>query len=666
MKKLACCISLAFISIIGYAQSQQDIDSMLNRYKIYLLLTDTSLTHFENIHPVNEEGMWSDINYKNNQPGYWQVADHLRRIRSLAMAWSKENSPAYHSEKIKRSISLALDHWNSNRYKSKNWWFNEIGIPQIMRDIIVLMRDSLSRQQLTQSLEVLAQYKLAGTGANLVWSADLGLHYGALTHNFALMQQCRDTILSVIKITTKEGVQPDYSFHQHGSRLQMYHYGGAFLLDNVRLAWELRGLWLAFPPAKIQVLTDFALKGWQWMARGINTVPGTIDRAASRLHALHSADIRNIIPLLYQLQPDSINAFKNMLAVQEGKAWLQGYRYFPYSDFTAYQQKDFSFFLKTNSIRTLLTESINEENLKGDLLNSGDGYFISNGNEYYDLMPFWDWEKLPGITNFSGDIKNKIQRQKFVGNVSDNNCGLAVMDYSLKKDDQTLKAKKFWASYKDITVALIAGIKTKNLTKSAFTVLDQCRWQGDVTLNRVGNILQEGLHNYDHIDWVYQNQFVYIPLEKDSIEIQLKNKTASWSEINKSESSEIVKDKIFMPLIIHSPANTASGYVVAFASTPQQAEVIAKNPSWKILRNDSICQAVWFDKKTVMAAFYKAAKTRLSTFFISVNKPCLILVSDGGIYASDPSHTGGAFSITINKRIFSVALPPDGTTLKIR
>lgn len=666
MKKLACCISLVLISIIGYSQSQQDVDSILNRYKIYLLLTDTSLMHFENIPPVNEEGMWSDINYKNNQTGRWQVADHLRRTRSLAIAWSKENSPAYHSEKIRRTISLALDHWNNNRYKSKNWWFNEIGIPQIMRDIIVLMKDSLSKQQLTRSLEVLAQYKLAGTGANLVWSADLGLHYGALTRNIALMQQCRDTILSVIKITTEEGVQPDYSFHQHGSRLQMYHYGGAFLLDNVRLAWELRGLWLAFPPQKIQVLTDFALKGWQWMARGINTVPGTIDRAASRLHALHSADIRNIIPLFYQLQPDSINAFKNMLAFQEGKTLLRGYRYFPYSDFTAYQKKDFSFFLKTNSTRTLLTESINEENLKGDLLNSGDGYFISNGNEYYDLMPFWDWQKLPGITNFNGDIKNKIRQENFVGNVSDGNSGVAVMDYSLEKNDQSLKAKKFWASYKNITVALIAGIKTKNLTKSAFTVLDQCRWQGDVTLNKVGNIVQEGVHNYDHIDWVHQNQFVYIPLGKDSIEIQLKNKTTSWSEINKSESSEIVKDKIFMPLIIHSPAKTASGYVVAFACTPQQAEVIARNPSWKILRNDSNCQAVAFDKKTIMAAFYKAEKTRLSNFFISADKPCLILVSEGGIYASDPNHAGGTFSITINKRTFSVTLPPDGTTLKIR
>jgi hypothetical protein len=121
-----------------------------------------------------------------------------------------------------------------------------------------------------------------------------------------------------------------------------------------------------------------------------------------------------------------------------------------------------------------------------------------------------------------------------------------------------------------------------------------------------------------------------------------------------------------MPLIIHSPANTASGYVVAFASTPQQAEVIANNPSWKILRNDSNCQAVAFDKKTVMAAFYKAEKTRLSNLFISVNKPCLMLVSESGIYISDPSHTGGAFSITINKNVYSVTLPTDGTTLKIR
>jgi chondroitin AC lyase len=667
MRKLAYCIGLLLLSATGYPQTRPDVDTILNRYKTFLFLTDTSLSNFRNIPPVNDKGMWDDINYKDNQPGQWQAADHLRRIRSLAMAWSKENSPVYHSGKVKKAISLALGHWNQYRYKKRNWWFNEIGIPQIMRDIIVLMKDSLSKEQLGQSLDVLEQYKLAGTGANLVWSADLGLHYGALTNNIPLMQQCRDTILTIIKITTQEGVQPDYSFHQHGRRLQMYHYGGAFLLDDVRLAWQLRGSWLAFPPVKIQVLTDFVLNGWQWMARGINTVPGTIDRAASRLHALHSADIRKIIPLLYQLQPDSSHAFKNMLAVQDGKTSLKGYRYFPFSDFTAFQQPHFSFFLKTNSTRTLLTESINEENLKGDLLNSGDSYFISNGNEYYDLMPFWDWKKLPGITNFSGDSKNKIQQQNFVGNVSDSSSGLAVMDYSLKKNDQSLKAKKFWASYKNITVALIAGIKTANLRQPPFTVLDQCRWQSNVTLNRAGNILPEGIHKFDHIDWVYQNNFVYIPLSKDSIEIQIQNRTGRWSDINKSESTEIVTDKVFMPLLIHSQDNKASGYVVAYASTPEQAESIAKNPSWKILRNDSVCQAVSFDRKTVMAAFYEAGKSKLSSnLSISVDKPCLILITESAVYISDPGHTGGLFSLKINKSNFFVCLPSDGTTLKIR
>ncbi|HEY9363163.1 MAG TPA: polysaccharide lyase family 8 super-sandwich domain-containing protein, partial [Chitinophagaceae bacterium] len=498
-------------------------------------------------------------------------------------------------------------------------------------------------------------------------SADLGLHYGALTNNIALMQQCRDTILSVIKITTEEGVQPDYSFHQHGKRLQMYHYGGAFLLDDVRLAWQLRNLWLAFPPKKIQVLTDFVLNGWQWMARGINTVPGTIDRAASRTHALHSADIRNIIPLLYQVQPDSIHAFKNMLAVQQGKKSLQGYRYFPYSDFTAFHQPNFSFFLKTNSIRTLLTESINAENLDGDLLNSGDSYFISNGNEYYDLVPFWDWEKLPGITNFSGDKKNKIQRQSFVGNVSDSNSGLAVMNYSLKKNDQSLTAKKFWASYKNITVALIAGIETTNLQQPAFTVLDQSRWQGDVTVNKMGNVLKEGTHGFNHISWVHHSNFVYIPIAKDSIEIQLLNKTGSWSKINKSESAKIISDKIFMPSIVHSTDADASGYVVAYAPTAQQAQKIAANPSWKVLRNDSICQTVVFDKGPVMAAFYQAEKIKFSSSVsISVSKPCLILINGKNVYISDPSHSGGEFSGKINNRKFSVCLPADGSSVLIK
>ena len=665
-KKLAWCVGFILISIAGYSQDKQQIDTFLNRYREFLLLTNTNEESVKNIPPLNKEGRWNDINYNDNQPGAWQVGDHLLRARSLAIEWSLQKSFLYHSDSVKETISRALDHWISHRYKSKNWWHNEIGIPQIARDIIVLMRGSLAPKQVKQFLGILAQYKVAGTGANLVWSADLGLHYGALTNNVALMKQCRDTILSVIKISSDEGVQPDYSFHQHGRRLQMYHYGAAFLLDNMRLAWQLRGLSIAFPASKIHVLTDFVLQGWQWMARGINTVPGTIDRAASRRNALHSADIRKIIPFFYEVQPDSINAFKNLLAVQQGKKNLKGYRYFPWSDFTSYQHQKFSFFLKTNSTRTLLTESINEENLKGDLLNSGDAYFISNGKEYFNMMPFWDWNKLPGITNFTGSNKNKIQQQTFVGNVSDNINGLAVMDYSLKKDDQSLTAKKIWASYKNVVVALVADIKTRNLVQPAFTVLDQCRWQGNITVNKPGNILPEGTNAFRSIKWVHHMNFVYVPLYNDSIQVIAKNVTGRWSDINHSEPNKLLNDKVFMPVIVHGVNVHATGYAVAYAATSKQAKEIAEKPIWEILRNDSICQAVSFENSTIMAAVYRAGKIIFSPAkIISVDRPCLLLIEKEKIFISDPAHKGGQFSGVINNHQFSVSLPDDGTTILI-
>ena len=665
-RKLLGCIGLLFIVMNGFAQSAQETNVLLNRYKDFLFLTDTSFGSLNNIPPVDKAGRWNDIDYSNNEVGTWGVATHLRRVKTLAFGWAAKNTPGYHSIVVKNNISLALNDWFSHRYKSKNWWHNEIGVPQLMRDIIILMKDSLDREQLDQCLQILGQYKLNGTGANLVWSADLGLHYGALTNNPALMKQCRDTILSVIKVTTEEGVQPDYSFHQHGKRLQMYHYGGAFLLDDIRIAWQLRGLSLAFPPQKVQLLTDFLLNGWQWMTRGINTVPGTIDRAASRRNALHSSDIRKIIPLFYDLQPGSINALKKLYATQQGSYTLQGYHYFPYADFTAYQQPAFSFFLKTNSKRTLLTESINNENLKGALLNSGDAYFIMNGNEYFNLMPVWDWDRLPGITNFISDKKDKIKQQAFVGNVSDKKSGLAVMDYYLHKNEQSLKAKKFWASHNNITVALIAGLQTDSLHQPAFTVLDQCRLQGSVTLNKPGNFLSRGVHSFKNIYWVYHNKLVYIPIEKDSIDLSIKNVTGRWSDINKSESDEVINEKVFMPSIIHDKAKSTSGYVVAYAATAQQAQKIAAQPVWKVLRNDADCQAIVFSDGTSMASFYKEGSFTLSrALHFNLSKPCLVLLKQNKIYISDPMHTGGTIWGVFNKKYFTVLLPADGTSVSV-
>jgi len=337
---------------------------------------------------------------------------------------------------------------------------------------------------------------------------------------------------------------------------------------------------------------------------------------------------------------------------------LVGYRYFPYSDFTTYQQPTFSFFQKANSPRTLLTESINEENLKGNLLNSGDSYFIIDGSEYFYLLPFWDWNRLPGTTNFI-EGKSQIVSRSFVGNVSDGTCGLSVMDYELKQDKDSLKAKKFWASWKNITVALIAGLEPS----SAITTMEQNRWQGNVVVDRLSNSLQEGVHLYKKVNWIYHHQLVYIPLMNDSVRVELKTINASWHDINHAESPTILTDKIFQPSLIHHSAS--AGYVVAYAASPEEATKIASHPSWKILRNDTLCQAIQFSDGTLMAAFYHKGKITLRhDLSISVSRRCLMLLTGDKILISDPAHEGGAISVSVNKGSHQYALPADGTTIE--
>lgn len=647
--------------------AQSNPDTVLHRYQEYLFKT-TSLSNIEKLtRSLNENGEWPDINYADTQRGNWQLLEHLKRLRNLSIAWANPRSTYYNNPELWKSINAALDNWLENRYQNKNWWHNQIGVPQNMRDIIILIRTHLSPEKLKQALQIMDQLKVAGTGANLIWSADLGLHYGALTRDTALMNKCSQLIISEIKITTGDGIQPDYSFHQHGTRLQMFQYGASFLQTNIRLAWELRKTSWAFPPSKLNILANLILKGWQWMARGINTVPGTMDRSVSREGALHSADLRTQIPFLCDLIPSKKSAWLALADRQNGKGnALKGFRYYPYSDFAAYQTPYFSFFLKTISNRTLATESINSENLKGKLLNSGDAYLVRDGEEYFNIMPVWDWNFLPGVTSFNG--AEKIDRKPFSGGVSDGKSGLIAMDYRMiGKENAALSAHKCWMSYHHVTVCLIADLKAGNISGNVYTALDQCRLRGKVILNSPDNVVQDSDHLYQNVHWIYhQSGFTYLPLNEASVHLQLKTATGSWSAINASQSPAMHTEKVFLPVMIHSHQQPSTGYVLAYCPSAAQAAALYAHPTWKILRNDDACQAVAFKNGPIMAAFFSADSLKLpNQVILTTDQPCLIHLLKNTLYISNPLHTSITVTLHINHKLFRAKLPDDGSSYSI-
>lgn len=644
--------SLLLLLLISYFTSVAQTDTVLNRYRQYLYAQPRP-----DIKPLiaqyDTDRQWPDIEYENKEPAGWKVLEHLKRLRELSLAWSDPASPYYHDTTCYRIIHNALGHWLKKRYQSGNWWHNKIGVPQFMRDIIILLQGSLDQEEQALALEVMAQNDEASwrksTGANLVWCADLAFHYGAFTGDSALMNRSMEMIRKEVQVSTREGVQPDFSFHQHQQRLQTYHYGRAFLQDNVRLAWETRGTPWAYPPEKLSILTSFILQGWQWMARGIYTVPGTLDRSVSRPNTLTGADIRPLIPYLCELDPANKSVYLDVATRQDGTGKsLEGFRYYPRSDFSVYHHPRFSFFLKTISDRTLPAESINKENLKGHLLHSGDGYFILNGQEYTNLMPVWNWEHLPGVTAFPG--ARSISRESFAGSVTDGHSGLTVMDYHLGD----VAAKKFWACYDNMMVCLIAEIQG---TDSMYTTLDQCRLQGDVWINTQQKPLQQGDHHLQNIRWIYHNKLAYMPLELSTVNLRMREQEGSWQSINASGSPAIVKEKVFMPVL-----QKTQGYAVAYCDNLRQARKLADKKRWKVLKNTPECQALQWEDGTVMAAFYEAG----SVGGLAVDGACLVLMKGDVVCVSNPLHEEGDVTISIFDKRKTLSLPGDGTSVMIQ
>jgi Polysaccharide lyase family 8, C-terminal beta-sandwich domain./Polysaccharide lyase family 8, super-sandwich domain./Polysaccharide lyase family 8, N terminal alpha-helical domain. len=637
-------------------------DTLLSRYRQYLFRTANPGEQTVNKwkHELNAAGQWPDINYADTDPGGWKLRSHLERLKEMAWGWANPASPHYHNQLLWEKINAALDHWLAHRYQSSNWWQNEIGVPRWMRDIIILLRNDLTPQRLKQSMEVLSQMVVHDdyVAGNLIWGADLGLHYGALTGNDTLIHHCRNLVLNEIKIGRGEGIQPDYSFQQHGRRLQMYQYGKAYLCEAMRMAWQCRETALAFPQEKLNILTDFVTNGWQWMARGIHTVPGTMDRSASRKGELQSADLRALLPFIIELQPGRAAELQTMLNVQNGQGALSGFRYYPYSDFAVWHRPHFSFFLKTISARTHATESINRENLKGKLFNSGDAYLIRNGCEYFNLLPVWDWTALPGLTTWK--VAHQANRNDFTGSVSDSLDGFTAMDYSLKDQTgkSTLAARKLWACHGDVVVCLVSSPKTTNITGPVYTALDQCRWQGAVTVNKKGRLKKAGEYTLNGVKWLHHAGFAYIPLQPASLQLHMKVVEGSWTNINAGETTIPLKDSVFMPVLLHEDSKPMA-YVLAYSETPQQAATIAARPNWKIIRNDDSAQAVLFSDGTLMAAFYKAGKVQ----DVQVDQPCLVMLKKGKMILSDPTHKGITVTIHHNNSTTILPLPKDGFSI---
>jgi chondroitin AC lyase len=560
----------------------------------------------------------------------------------MVIAYHSPNSPDHQSIEMLRGITNGLAYWFDRKPVSTNWWFNEIGQQLALEKILLLMKGDVPDSLIQAGTAYLyapeqATLEPAPTGENLVWFAGEELVRGVLRNSDEDIANAGRSMESVLVVTAAEGIQPDYSFHQHGPQLYVGGYGLGALQDTVTYATLLDGTRFAFSADKIDIASNYLLQGVRLMIRGKMLDYGAIGREISRPEGGQEAlRLISVCEMLAKLRPDKSAEYVSLERHIHGTGasyGFLGHKHFWNSDFTVHEREGYYASVKMTSIRTHGTESLNGENLKGFWLPFGVTLIARKGNEYAGIFPVWDWAHLPGTTSPDdvpplGSYVN--QNNRFVGGVSDGMYGASAMRLDIE-GSQSIHAHKSWFFFDDEFVALGSGISSMEPV-DVTTTLNQCLLYGEVTVDN--SQVPIGVHTFSNISWVLHDGVGYLFPAKTNIRLKNEYQNGSWSSINELQSKQPITNNVFTLWLDHGvrPKDASYEYIVVPDTDSAKLEAYVKESPVRILANTVNTQAVINDKLGIAEiVFYAPGRLLVKTGLeVNVDQPCMVMLEEKG------------------------------------
>ncbi|WP_455592956.1 polysaccharide lyase family 8 super-sandwich domain-containing protein [Bacteroides sp.] len=575
-------------------------------------VSDQNVIELHQLYPIGEkeihllvesqqtDGSWNDINYADTKRSGWEPKQHAERILKLAKYYYKTKDKA-----VSETIHKAMNFWFTSQLVCKNWWYNQIGIPRTLGPAFLLFEQEMSTEEKQAAIRVMEHSKLGMTGQNKVWLAGNVLLQGLLQNDMEAIRKSRDVICSEIILGQEEGIQPDWSFHQHGPQQQFGNYGLSFIANMGFYSGLFAGTSLAFNAQQQDVLVSLLLKGYQWIVwKGYWDVNG-LNR-----QLFHNADIHK--PLILLLAANSllknstreqailINAFiDSNYQYPEKENAFTGNKFFCNSDLTIHRTPQWMASLRMASNRVIGTELINEDNLKGYYMADGALYTYIRGDEYHNIFPFWDWRKIPGITTYDKNdpipAKNDLSsrnRTSMVGGTSYKDTGITAMQ--LNRDG--LNAYKTWIFTKDFIVCMGSGIHSDSIAP-LLTSIDQRFSKGSVWSNRQGRYFHDNTG--------------YIVLQADSCVAGIEKRSGQWHDFMGMYKPRMLENEIFSIYLKHPTQKTSSYlYLILPASTISQTDAFDIS-TVRTQQNDEVAQVTIIEGICYVTA-WKATSIKLS------------------------------------------------------
>ena len=496
--------------------------------KIYEQNEKEVTTYLEKIQNEDRK-IWNDVSDYSNSANLTKT---YRRIEQIAKSVTNPKSKYYNDKEVisivKRSMKLMEDnYYNENTEPKGNWWDYEIGTPRSINNILTLMNNYFSKEEIEEislpiskmvpdpsKIMVSQNRGKKAFGGNLSDIGKVKVIEGILLEDEEKLELAINTVSNVLEVGSKgEGFHYDGSYLDHADIAYTGAYGSVLIDGFSQLLPVIQLSPYKIKQEKLKILYNWIYDGFLPLIYRGELMDMTRGRSISRKvqndHTAAVEVLRGILRIAEAsetseknklqgivkniIQSDNyydaflslksfydVYLFENLLSnsmVEEST----GHTYLKlYNDMNkiAYynRERSFAFGISMYSDKVQNYEFMNKENAKGWYTSDGVSYLYNADLSHFsdDYWATVDPYYLPGITE-NREVREKgvgmtKMKNSFVGATSLNQkFGTVAMDFS--NLDNTMSARKSWFILGDRVVFLGAGVKDTSGT-NGYTVIE--------------------------------------------------------------------------------------------------------------------------------------------------------------------------------------------------
>ena len=624
---------------------------------------------------LRPDGTWPGIDYVDVSNTGFQHSEHLGNMVELSRAFKKKGTKLKGDKKLKAVIYSALNYWLANDFICQNWWHNQIGTPTALVSVLLIMDTDLTKDQIEKTLPMVGRAHLTASGARP--SGDRIKIAGILAKTL-LFKRDEAQFGEVIRViegeikfnTGQRGMQHDFSFHHREDRVNnTLSYGLGYADAFAEWAAFVAGTQYQFSEKPLQQLIDYYLDGiCKQMVYGKYDDPGTKNRDITRSDRHQAMSTRTPERLLKTTDYRKAELEEIVkIRKDELKSTSSFAKFFWQTEHFSFQRPEFFTSVRMHSVRNRnMEEPYNSEGLMNHHRGDGTNYISVTGNEYTNMAPVYDWQKIPGATIIQKpELPSEKEIQKdgltdFVGAVTDGKYGAVVFDF--KSPHDPLMAKKAWFFFDREYVCLGAGIKS-GVKLPVATTLNQCLLNGDVLVKTANQqtVMQKGDRQLDQVKWILHDGIGYLFPEPQKVNLANQAQTGSWYKVNHQSDSpkdEISKD-VFKLWIDHGQQLRNAGYqYIVVPSTTEKEMESQTDRQLTVLSNTSEIQAVRHSGLNIcQMVFYTSGEINaFENLKIGMDGPGVVMVKTDGsavkqISVADPSRKLRKIHLTVSGKI---------------